>query len=65
MAAVSPRYPNSPGEVRGSNDKPLLHIWSEQYNLPRRVIAITDHSDARLVLAVAGVLAPVAWSLCA
>jgi hypothetical protein len=39
-------------EVRGSDDKPLLHIWSEQYNLTRRVIAITDHSDARLVLAV-------------
>jgi len=39
-------------EVRGSDDKPLLHIWSEQYNLTRRVIAITDHSDSRLVLAV-------------
>jgi hypothetical protein len=39
-------------EVRGSDDKPLLHTWSEQYNLTRRVIAITDHSDARLVLAV-------------
>jgi hypothetical protein len=39
-------------EVRGSDDKPLLHIWSEQYNLTRRVIAITDHSDAQLVLAV-------------
>jgi hypothetical protein len=39
-------------EVRGSDDKPLLHIWSEQYNLTRRVVAITDHSDARLVLAV-------------
>ncbi|HEX3544435.1 MAG TPA: hypothetical protein VHT31_07910 [Candidatus Acidoferrum sp.] len=39
-------------EVRGPDDKPLLHIWSEQYNLTRRVIAITDHSDARLVLAV-------------
>jgi len=39
-------------EVRGSDDKPLLHICSEQYNLTRRVIAMTDHSDARLVLAV-------------
>jgi hypothetical protein len=38
--------------VRASDDKPLLHIWSEQYNLTRRVIVITDHSDARLVLAV-------------
>jgi hypothetical protein len=39
-------------EVRGESDKPLLHIWSDEYNLTRRVIAITDHSDARLVLAV-------------
>lgn len=39
-------------EVRGSGDRPLLHIWSEQYNLTRRVIAITDHSEARLALAV-------------
>jgi hypothetical protein len=41
-------------QVRGSDDKALLHIWSEQCNLTRRVIAITDHSDARLVLAVEG-----------
>jgi hypothetical protein len=27
-------------EVRGSEDKPLPHIWLEQYNLTRRVIAI-------------------------
>jgi hypothetical protein len=39
-------------EVHGSYDKPLLHIWSEPYNLTCRVIAITDHSDARLILAV-------------
>jgi hypothetical protein len=39
-------------EVRGADDKPLLHIWSEEYNLTRRVIAITDHSEVRLVLAV-------------
>ena len=39
-------------EVRGEGDKPLLHIWSEEYNLTRRVIAITDHSESRLVLAV-------------
>jgi hypothetical protein len=54
-------------EVRGSGDKPLLHIWSEQYNLTRRVIAITDHSDARLVLAVErlGVPVRIASNLCA
>jgi hypothetical protein len=53
-------------EVRGSDDKPVLHIWSEQYNLTRRVIAITDRSDARLVLAVErfAVLVRIAWSLC-
>ena len=39
-------------EVRGDGEKPLLHIWSEDYNLTRRVIAITDRSESRLVLAV-------------
>ena len=36
-------------EVRGSDDKPLLHIWSEQYNLTRRVIAITDQFPDEIV----------------
>src|SRR5260370_28106921 len=39
-------------EVRGAGDKPLLHLWSEQFNLARRVLAITDHSEHRLALAV-------------
>ena len=39
-------------EVRGSGEKPLLHLWSEQFNLTRRVLAITDHSEQRLALAV-------------
>jgi hypothetical protein len=39
-------------EVRGSGEKPLLHLWSEQFNLTRRVLAITDHSAERLALAV-------------
>jgi hypothetical protein len=39
-------------EVRGASEKPLLHLWSEQCNLTRRVLAITDHSDKRLALAV-------------
>ena len=39
-------------EVRGSSDKPLLHLWSENHNLTRRVLAITDHSEQRLALAV-------------
>jgi hypothetical protein len=39
-------------EVRGAGEKPLLHLWSEQCNLTRRVLAITDHSDQRLALAV-------------
>jgi hypothetical protein len=39
-------------EVRGAVEKPLLHLWSESYNLTRRVLAITDHSDQRLALAV-------------
>jgi hypothetical protein len=36
-------------EVR---EKPVLHLWSEQFNLTRRVLAITDHSERRLALAV-------------
>ena len=39
-------------EVRSAGAKPLLHLWSEQYNLTRRVLSITDHSDKRLALAV-------------
>lgn len=39
-------------EVRGSPEKPLLHLWSEQLNLTRRVLAITDHSEQRLALSV-------------
>ena len=39
-------------EVRGSGEKPLLHLWSEQFNLTRRVLASTDHSEQRWALAV-------------
>ncbi len=39
-------------EVRSARGNPLLHLWSEQHNLTRRVLAITDHSEARLALAV-------------
>jgi hypothetical protein len=39
-------------EVRGASGQPLLHLWSGQHNLTRRVLAITDHSEQRLVLAV-------------
>src|SRR5260221_14498388 len=39
-------------EVRGAAEKPLLHLWSAEYNLTRRVLAITDHSGQRLILAV-------------
>lgn len=39
-------------EVRGNGQKPLLHLWSEQFNLTRRVLAITGHSEDRLALAV-------------
>ena len=39
-------------EVRGDGEKPLLHLWAEQFNLTRRVLAITDHSEQRQVLAV-------------
>lgn len=39
-------------EVRGNGDRPLIHFWSENHNLTRRVLAITDHSEQRLALAV-------------
>lgn len=39
-------------EVRGGAEKPLLHLWSEHYNVTRRVIAIVDNSEQRLALAV-------------
>ena len=39
-------------EVRGSGEKPLLHLWSANHNLTRRVLAITDQSEDRLALAV-------------
>jgi hypothetical protein len=39
-------------EVRGAAEKPLLHLWSAECNLTRRVLAITDYSEQRLTLAV-------------
>jgi len=39
-------------EVRGTAAKPLLHLWSAEYNLTRRVLAIADHSEQCLTLAV-------------
>lgn len=39
-------------EIRGTPEKPLLHLWSEAYHLTRRVLAITDQSEHRLALAV-------------
>ena len=46
------RFARLSWEVRGSGEKPLLHLWSEDYNMTRRVLAITDHSEERLALAV-------------
>ena len=39
-------------EVRGNAEKPLLHLWSENCNVTRRVVAITDYSHDRVALAV-------------
>lgn len=39
-------------EVRGTAEKPLLHLWSAEYHLTRRVLAITAYSEQRLTLAV-------------
>jgi hypothetical protein len=39
-------------EVRGSLERPLLHLWSDNCNLTRRVLSIAAKSDDRLALAV-------------
>jgi hypothetical protein len=39
-------------EVRGASGKPLLHLWSGNCNVTRRVLAITDQSESRMTLAV-------------
>ena len=43
-------------EIRGSGQKPLLHLWSEQYNLTRRILvspiipALRFHPSTDIVL---------------
>ncbi len=39
-------------EVRGTPEKPLLHVWSENCNVTRRVLAITHSAEDRIALAV-------------
>jgi hypothetical protein len=39
-------------EVRGAPAKPLLHLWAENCNLTRRILAITDQSEERILPAV-------------
>ena len=39
-------------EVRGSSDKPLLHLWADTCNVTRRVVAIADQSDDSMALVV-------------
>jgi hypothetical protein len=39
-------------EIRGAAEKPLLHLWAENCNLTRRVLAINDHSAGRIALSV-------------
>jgi hypothetical protein len=48
---ITPQPPIS-WEVRGASGKPLLHLWAENCNLTRRVLAITDQSAERMALAV-------------
>jgi hypothetical protein len=48
---ITPAPPLS-WEVRGAPEKPLLHLWTENCNFTRRIVAITDQSDQRLMLAV-------------
>jgi len=39
-------------EIRGTSERPLLHLWSENCNVTRRVLAITHSAADRLSLAV-------------
>ncbi|HVM75446.1 MAG TPA: hypothetical protein VMT75_07370 [Candidatus Saccharimonadales bacterium] len=39
-------------EVRGAESKPLLHLWTDNCNLTRRVLGILEQSDDHLLLAV-------------
>lgn len=39
-------------ELRGQGPSPLIHLWSGECHLTRRVLAVADHSDECLVLAV-------------
>ena len=48
---ITPAAPLS-WEVRGTAEKPLLHLWAENCNVTRRVMAISDQSEERLLLAV-------------
>jgi hypothetical protein len=48
---VTPASPVS-WEVRGASEKPLLHLWAENCNVTRRVLAITHSAEDRLALAV-------------
>jgi len=47
----TPAWPLS-WEVRGTPERPLLHLWSVNCNVTRRVLAITHHAEDRLTLAV-------------
>jgi len=48
---ITPGAPLS-WEVRGTSEKPLLHLWSENCNVTRRVLAITLNAEDRIALAV-------------
>lgn len=39
-------------EVRGASEKPLLHLWGENCNMTRRVLAIADQNELCLGLSV-------------
>lgn len=48
---TTPQSPLS-WEVRGAGDKPLLHLWADNCNFTRRVLAISDQSQERIALSV-------------
>ena len=48
---ITPSAPLS-WEVRGGESKPLLHLWTDNCNLTRRVICILEQTDTRVLLSV-------------
>jgi len=54
-------------ELHFERKNPLVHLWSEERNLTRRVLRVKEHADDRIVPEVQRSVAPspAAWNFCA